>query len=186
MTHPLQEFFGRIPLFSSLTPDELNELLRAIQPTKLAANDYLFKEGDAGDAAYVIESGEVDVLLERREATIPLATLGPDAVIGEIALLDGQPRTASVRACGDVSLFRIDKTEFDFLRRNLHPAAYKVVRIIAVEVCERLRGTNQLIHKALAESQETDEQEDGQDIEEATKAPSKSRLLKRLAFWRNT
>ena len=180
MAHPLQAFFGRIPLFTDLTPEELNEVLRSIQPTQLAQGDMLFREGQPGDAAYVIESGEIKVYLDRPEGRIDLATFGSNAIIGEITLLDGQKRTADAVAASDVTLFRIDKREFDFLRRNLHPAAYKVVRKIAVTVCERLRDTNTLIKDALAD--------DGTEklvarVEEEEQTPSRG-LMGRLAFWR--
>ena len=59
MAHPLQAFFGKIKLFSSLSGDELNDLLRAIRPVQYSAGERLFTEGDPGDAAYVIESGEL-------------------------------------------------------------------------------------------------------------------------------
>ena len=181
MSHPLQAFFGRIPLFSTLTPDELNEFLRAIEPTQLSEGQLLFKENQSCDGAYVVESGEIDVYLDRPEGRIRLARFGPGQILGEIALLDGEKRTAHAEAASDVSLFKIDKSEFDFLRRNRRPAAYKIVRRIAVSVCERLRDTNTLIQEALSD--------DGSEklveyVEnEAAPAPSQN-LLGRLAFWR--
>jgi len=188
MSHPLQNFFAKIPLFASLTPDELNELLRAIQPTQLAAGTLLFKEGDQGDAAYVVEQGELSVFLERIDGDVQLTVLGQSAILGEIALLDGRPRTANVKAKTDTTLFRIDKNEFDFLRRNLHPAAYKVVRQIAVTVCERLRDTNQLVHQALAESTKPAGPEDAETSSEGPDDENKAKdgILGKLAFWRNT
>ena len=139
MSHPLQAFFGKVPLFSDLTPEELNEILRGIQPMTVSRGHILFQEGDAPDAAYVVEGGDLDVYLERKGTRIPIATIGPNSILGEIALLDGQARTASVQARTDCALFRLEKREFDYLRKNLHPAAYKVARRIAMTVCERIR-----------------------------------------------
>ncbi|MEE2787448.1 MAG: cyclic nucleotide-binding domain-containing protein [Myxococcota bacterium] len=181
MSHPLQAFFGRIPLFSTLTPDELNEFLRAIEPTQLPKGQLLFKENQVGDGAYVVESGEIDVYLDRPEGRISLARFGPGEILGEIALVDGEKRTAHAEAASEVSLFKINKDEFDFLRRNRRPAAYKIVRRIAVSVCERLRDTNTLIQEALADdgSEKLVEYVEKQDAEQPQK-----RLLGRLAFWR--
>ena len=51
MTHPLHEFFSKIRLFSQLNTDELNELLRAVQPIEVSANTRVFSTGDPGDGA---------------------------------------------------------------------------------------------------------------------------------------
>jgi CRP-like cAMP-binding protein len=185
VSNPLLAFFGRIPLFSGLTPDELNELIRAIQPTKLLAGNLLFKEGDPGDAAYVVESGKLEVFLDRPEGHIKLAELGTNAVLGEITLIDGRKRTAHVRAIDDTSLFRLDKEEFSFLRRNLRPAAYKIISAISVTVCNRLRETNELITHTLAE--EIQQPVAREDLAgEADTAIEKQGILQRLAFWRNS
>ena len=177
MSHPLQAFFGKIRLFSTLDGDELNELLRAIKPVQMREEQLLFSEGDPGDAAYVIESGSLEVYLERPNRQIILAVLKPGAILGEIALLDGLPRTANARAVEQTSLFRIDKREFDFLRRNMRPAAFKVIRGISVTVCERLRETNAMIREVIEEERQS---ESGGDAD----APPISGLLGRLAFWR--
>lgn len=150
MSHPLVQFFSSVPLFSRLSPDDLNEIIRGVRPFSLATGDTLFKQGDAGDAAYVVQSGEVNVYARADEAReVHVAALGPGAVIGELALLDGAPRSASVRAAEPTQLLRIDRGEFEFLRRNLRPAAFKLIRSITVTLCERLRETNQQITREL-------------------------------------
>jgi CRP/FNR family transcriptional regulator, cyclic AMP receptor protein len=150
MAHPLQAFFSQIPLFSGLAPDELNDLLRAVRPMNLAAGERLFSQGDAGDAAYVVQTGAVQVFTQRKGEEVLVATLGAGQVLGELSLLDGSPRSASVRAAEDAALFRLDKAEFDFLRRNLRPAAFKLMRSIAVTLCDRLRETNDHIGRLIA------------------------------------
>ena len=184
MSNPLQAFFGRIPLFATLTPDELNEFIRAIQPTNLEKDAILFKEGDQGDAAYIIQSGTVEIFLERPEGHITLAEVSTDAVIGEITLIDGQKRTAHARAKDDVALYRLDKSEFDFLRRNLRPVAFKIMREISVTVCDRLRETNELINHTLSTEIEQPKERD-LTPPESTSDEGKPGLLARLAFWRN-
>jgi CRP-like cAMP-binding protein len=188
MSHPLHQFFGQVPLFSNLNGDELNELLRAIQPSQIKQGEFLFREGDAADAAYVIQSGELEVFIERRDTFIQLTSLGPNDVLGEIALLDGQARTADVRAKTDVSLFRIDRTEFDFLRRNLHPTAYKLIKRIAVTVCERVRRSNALIQQLAEERDDYDSgraERRAQEEAVQTEHEENKGILNRLAFWRS-
>ncbi len=193
MSHPLQQFFSQIPLFAKLTGDELNELLRAIKPSQLKEGDFLCREGDPSNAAYVIQSGTLDVFLERKDVSVPLAKLGANDVLGEIALLDGQPRTAHVRALSDVNLFEIDRSEFDFLRRNLRPAAYKVIREIAVTLCERVRHSNSIIRQTVSERDQIEtEQSSGGHVDSDENIPdstvideTEKSVLSRLAFWRN-
>ena len=188
MSHPLQAFFGKVPLFSDLTPEELNEILRGIQPITVSRGQILFQEGDAPDAAYVVEGGDLDVYLERTGTRIPIATIGPNSILGEIALLDGQARTASVQARTDCALFRLEKREFDYLRKNLHPAAYKVARRIAMTVCERIRETNREIQSQLSGDIETEllpsKHSPGKPVIESGRIESKKSVLGRLAFWR--
>lgn len=150
MAHPLQSFFSGIKLFSRLTAGELNDILRAVQPVQLNAGQRLFSQGDPGDAAFVIEAGSIDVFTEVDGEEVPVATLSVGEVLGELSLLDGAPRSASARANEETRLFRLDKQEFDFLRRNLRPAAFKLIREMAGTVCDRIRATNVHIAELLA------------------------------------
>ncbi len=147
VSNALQDFFRKIPLFSSLTAQELGEFLRAVKPVALTQGEQLFRAGDPGDAAYVIEAGSVEV--SSRGGRV-IATLGAGEVIGELALLDGARRSASVRAAEPTRLFRIDKQEFDFQRRNLRTPAYKIMRTLAVSLSGRIRDTNEQIAELLA------------------------------------
>lgn len=93
---------------SHLTPRQIRELLRSFRPAKFAAGDYLIREDTTGDAAYLIEAGEVQVLREGKE----LAKLGRGELVGTISLLKDVRRTASVRAQSEVSCLVLDKPTF--------------------------------------------------------------------------
>lgn len=181
MSHPLLDFFGKIPLFSRLNAEELGELVRAIQPMELKEGDFLFQEGDAADAAFVIQKGALLVYLDRPHGRIELAKLGAEDILGEITLIDGGTRTATVRAINPTSLFRLDKTEFDFLRRNLRPSAYKIIQQIAFTVCGRLRDTNQLIQEQWGVTPESPAPDSRRS--EPSTPPS---MLQRLQFWKQS
>lgn len=142
MSQALVDFFRRVTLFRSLDDGDLNEMLRAIRPMEVAAGELIFRQDEAGDAAYVIQTGRVEILVGRDAREVKVAELSAGDVLGELALLDGSPRSATARAVTDVSLFRIDQGEFDFLRRNMRPAAYKIIRSISHTLCDRLRETN--------------------------------------------
>jgi CRP-like cAMP-binding protein len=182
MSNPLLGFFSEIPLFSKLDGQELGEIIRAIQPVNLSEGDFLFKEGETADAAFVVQTGSLSVYLDRPHGRVELATLESGSMIGEITLIDSGLRTATVRATNECALFRLDKTEFDFLRRNMRPAAYKLIREMTTTVCGRLRDTNQLIQEQWG-------------VETANPPPAASEIqavasqpgfLKRLKFWKES
>jgi CRP-like cAMP-binding protein len=146
--HGLQTFLSRIPLFATLTSEDLPDILRALRPRNMRAGETIFRQDDAGEAAYVVETGTVEIRLGGTGELV-VARMGPGEVFGELALIDGAPRSAAAVCLEPGTLYRLDKTEFDFLRRNLRPAAYKVLRVLAVTVSERVRETNDHIARAL-------------------------------------
>lgn len=117
----------------------LADLARDIQ---LAANEVLFVAGDAGDSIYAVIEGSLKVAVISAEGSEQLlAILGPGHVVGEMALLDGQPRSATVQAIKKTRVARIDKADFDrFADRN--PAVYR--HMLAL-VSRRLRQANNVL-----------------------------------------
>ena len=77
--------------------------------------DVLLREGERGECAYVIETGNVEILVQRDGQSIQIGTRGPGSLIGEMAMIDDKPRTATVRALDDCELQEI--TREDFARR---------------------------------------------------------------------
>ncbi|MDQ3121258.1 MAG: patatin-like phospholipase family protein [Actinomycetota bacterium] len=106
---------GESPLFGLLPAHLQDELVAAAQPVRVSAREWLFHAGDAGDCLYVVVSGRMRVLAERDGRIAVLNTLGPGAVIGELALLTGAQRSASVQALRDTELLEIDGERFEEL-----------------------------------------------------------------------
>ena len=88
----------QVPLLAGLADDDLQRLADQSEQVSLAAGEVLFEEGSEGDRTYVVESGELEILKQSRNREIRVATSGPGAVIGEMAILQAMPRTATVRA----------------------------------------------------------------------------------------
>ena len=86
----------------------LEHLAATLEPLELAEGATVFSEGDHGDGFYVIERGEVDVLIAGRR----VRSLGPGDSFGEIALLRDVPRTATIATRTDVLLQRLDRARF--------------------------------------------------------------------------
>jgi diguanylate cyclase len=103
---------------------------------QLKSNQFLFREGDAPTVAYLIESGEVEVSTERDGGQWVLSKLGPGDLLGEMAVIDDAPRTASARALSDCVLFQIDREQISERLASTDP----IVRALLEGQLKRYRG----------------------------------------------
>ncbi|MBI4418401.1 MAG: cyclic nucleotide-binding domain-containing protein, partial [Ignavibacteriales bacterium] len=108
---------SRIELVRSLPPEEMEDVLVCVQPVKFAEREVIFRKGDNGDALYLIEEGLVRITTrsDKKKKGKTLAELGPGDSFGEMALLMGEPRSATATATVNTSALRIDKEHFDEL-----------------------------------------------------------------------
>lgn len=105
-----------------------------VDVTHLPGGEELFGHGDPGDALYVVGSGRLEVI--NRAGTV-IETLGKGAVVGELALLTGEPRSATVRAVRDSELLRLDRRHFEELLRGDAEFAVNLTSMLG----RRLAGT---------------------------------------------
>lgn len=110
----------------------------ATQSVDIHKDQIIFSEGDAGDCAYIIEKGRVLIYLSKDKEDIPLTILGEGEIFGEMALIDNQNRSASVRALEDVRLAIVTKQQV--LERV--STADKVVQLLMRVLLKRLRRKN--------------------------------------------
>ena len=115
-------------------PIELDSMNRE----KLDGHCIVFRAGDSGDAAYVIESGCVEVLINQNGEEKRIAVLSKDAMFGEIALLDGKPRTATVRTLVPTVLLKIDRLHIQELLHRSDPVIQYLLKLLL----ERFRSSN--------------------------------------------
>jgi predicted acylesterase/phospholipase RssA len=92
---------------TALRDQRLPDLERSLTRVALEAGEVLFREGDAGDSLYVVVAGRVRLLAGEAGAERAIRDLGPGELVGESALLTGEPRTATVIAVRDTELFRL-------------------------------------------------------------------------------
>lgn len=111
------------------------------QSVDILKDQIIFNEGDAGDCAYIIERGRVLVFLSKGQNEIPLNILGEGEIFGEMALIDNETRSASVRALEDVRLAIVTKQQV--LERV--STADKVVQLLMRVLLKRLRRKNNSI-----------------------------------------
>jgi len=123
---------------AALDVHERNRLLAGADERQFASGDSLLVLGVEGSSMFLITAGEVTV--SRGDAD--LAVLGPGAAIGEMALLDPAPRSATVRAKGKVTAIELDRATVWGMLADGDSAAVKVLQGITATVCERLADVN--------------------------------------------
>jgi len=110
---------SRCDLLRHLPADEVEQILPCLRSRRLGPGEILFRAGDPGDALFIVARGNVAVLVDAVSgeggAEHKLAELGPGQAFGEMALLSGGPRTATVRSLGEVDLLEIDRADFEQL-----------------------------------------------------------------------
>jgi zinc transporter ZupT len=113
------KLLAKCDLMRHLPAEQIEQILPCIQDRPLKAGEILFRAGDAGDALYIVAHGKVEVLTDvAPEANAPgstIAMLGEGHAFGEMSLLSGGPRTATIRAIEDSNLLRIGKQDFERL-----------------------------------------------------------------------
>lgn len=145
-------FLLETPMFRDLDAAELAEIVRIMQIQRVREAQCVFREGEPGDAWYVVHRGEVRVTKARLMGpSEELARLGRQGLFGEMAMIDSSPRSATVVAVGEGTLFRFPKVAFDALIAEGNLAAFKLVHEMAKVLCQRQRKLTQRLTELMAE-----------------------------------
>jgi CRP/FNR family transcriptional regulator, cyclic AMP receptor protein len=142
------------PLISVLSGEETRLIMNQLDYKALRAGDTLFKEGDSGTLCYLIIYGTI-VVTKRLESghEQTLATIGSGELLGQIALIDRKPRSATCKAGTDgVGLVLLDSDIFERLYSAQNTFAFKVLDHIVSDLAKRLRSANQQLSKAKSTS----------------------------------
>jgi CRP/FNR family cyclic AMP-dependent transcriptional regulator len=132
----------RVPLFSELSGEDLEEISRVAVPRSYPKGVRVFHEGDHSDACYIVRSGDLRVTREHTDGrAIALATLGPGDIFGELAMLDGEARSASVEALTECQLLALPAAD---VRRLLRGSSEITVKLVFA-LTRRLREANERI-----------------------------------------
>ncbi len=129
------QFLARSPLFAGLEPRLLEQLAERSRPVRLAAGEWLFREGDPGDAMYLVRAGRLEVVAGASDVVV--RELGRGDALGELALLTSSPRSASVRAARASDLLVIDREHFEELLESSPALSRSLNRILG----EQLRSS---------------------------------------------
>ena len=127
-------------LFSGFAPAEVRSIARYFGINRIDGDGVIFEEGDIGNFMCIVNSGKVSILkanLEREN--VEVATLVRDRTFGEMAVLDGERRSATCIAATDCVLLTLSKDSLDRMMDETPRNAAKVIRAVAVALSKRLR-----------------------------------------------
>jgi len=139
MFPPVKELLARSTLFADLAPHEMDALARVAEAKEFVRDQEIFAVNENPDGLYVVAAGRVKVCLSSAEGKeLILATLGPGQFFGEMALLDDEPRSATVVAQLPTTVYRIRRDDFYRLLES-HPS---IAGKLLCELSLRLRRAN--------------------------------------------
>jgi CRP-like cAMP-binding protein len=140
------EVLRSIPLFAKMEPAKLKLLAFTSERLEFLDGDEVCRQGDVGDAAYIILEGEADVLVDAPGGALKVATVRKNDIIGEIAILCDVPRTATVTASTDLTTLKVSKDNFFQLIAQFPQMGIEVMH----ELASRLHHTTQALTLAKA------------------------------------
>ncbi|MBV8169896.1 MAG: cyclic nucleotide-binding domain-containing protein [Alphaproteobacteria bacterium] len=128
------EMLRSIPMFSTMDAARLKLLSFTSERVSYMAGEEFIKQGEVGESAFVIMSGEVEVIIETGDGPLTVGTIGANQLVGEIALLHSGRRTASLRAKTPVSCLLLSKDVFFHLLREFPDFSIAVMRDLAARL----------------------------------------------------
>ncbi|MFM8320676.1 MAG: cyclic nucleotide-binding domain-containing protein [Chloroflexota bacterium] len=141
----LAQVLHGIDLFEGLDEDQLVEVAEICKVRLYSAGQVIAQEGSQGDEFYIITEGFVEVMIGERPNSGPrvVVSLGTGQIIGEMALLDQGPRSATVRATSQPTVLQvIHRDDFETLCRKDTRLGYTVMRNLAHDLSFKLRHRN--------------------------------------------
>lgn len=127
-------FLKGVDLFKTIPAEELSHIAQITDEVECAPQETIFNEGDQGDAMYLIVDGKVKV----HAGDKVLAELGTSQCVGEMAILDAEPRSASITALTDLTLLKINREDFSEILGEKPEISRGIIKVLT----GRLREAN--------------------------------------------
>lgn len=135
MSSDARAVIRRVPAFADLTDDELDTVLATLKARRGNPGDVLFRQGDPGESLVIVLDGELAVRVDGNE----VARLGRGEVVGEVAFVDAQPRSATIETVTGATVIELTRSAVATLRRSAPRVARGLHRNILLDVARRLR-----------------------------------------------
>ncbi|MFB6262702.1 MAG: cyclic nucleotide-binding domain-containing protein [Bradymonadaceae bacterium] len=149
------ELFREIELFQLLDEESIADIVEIAEPLALEAGEVLFEQGDRSEAMHVLREGVLEVRAQTELGEeVDLATLEAGEVVGEMSIIEGGERSATVEAVADCRLLSVSRSDFDRLRRQRRRGAYELLLGLARVLGQRRRDADTRIRRVFEEPEE--------------------------------
>lgn len=148
------ELLRKMPLFGGLSDDALKLIIESGDVVRVSAADYFFRQGDPGKSLYCLIEGSVSVERSISGKPLELGKLSAGDCIGEMALIDFQPRSASVRATSDCHALEIPGSSLRALFKHDLEQYLMIMMNMGREVSRRLRKADERLFEMLEKKEE--------------------------------
>ena len=141
----LRHNIQQLDLFTNLSGDEVDILVKHAKIRSLDENEALFRQGDNGDFLAIVIEGRIEITKHTENDTpVAIASLTHGATLGEMALIDHETRSASAIATEPSTVFVLSRQSFDKLIEQSPRCGVKLIRKIATILCSNIRRTSSL------------------------------------------
>lgn len=140
------DILRKIPLFADVDPPKLKLMAFASERLTFKPGEAVVRQGDPGDAAYVIIAGTAEVVVQTPSGPLTVASMQCNDIVGDIAILIDVPRTATVTATSELVTLKLTKELFYQLVTDFPEIAIQIMRVLAT----RLENTTAQLREALA------------------------------------
>ena len=143
MKENITDLMVKIPMFAGLNADELEIIKNHIELFEVEKGATLFEEGDQGDSVCFVVNGRLDVT--KRTITgedFVLNTLARGQSVGELSIIDKRPRSATVRAKTEATLFTLTRSSFEVIMKEHSEISIKILKGLSLLLSKKLRQTS--------------------------------------------
>lgn len=139
------QFLKTIPLFAELLSGELRSIAKDVRERHYAQGESLFREGDPGAVLYIVKSGQVRIFVHGNGSGVETSVIlcgRPGDIFGELAIVDGLPRSASAMAMEETIVYTINRDAFRFHMRRMPQLALNFMQLLSVRVRYNTKQVN--------------------------------------------
>ncbi|SHF14371.1 Cyclic nucleotide-binding domain-containing protein [Marinitoga hydrogenitolerans DSM 16785] len=154
----MEEFLKNISLFKELNNEQLSEISKILKPINFKTGEIIIVEGEKGNTMYIFKKGKVQIThqltlkvesqhLEEGEKSMAILDAEKISFFGEMSLVTGSPRSATIKALSECELYEISKKDFENLAEKRPDIGYKIMKEISITLSRRIETLNENILK---------------------------------------
>jgi CRP-like cAMP-binding protein len=141
----INDILKQVPFFQTLGKDSMDFIVDRLKFDKIEAGQDVVRIGDPGDTMYIVISGEVDVIIEGPDGKEnKVAKIGSGNYFGEMALMTGEPRSATIRTNSTCELFSLTKDDFDIILEKFPSISLSLGKIMSQRLRQTLNKASQM------------------------------------------